>query len=253
MIGTLAGGDRLAVNPANGRVYIADDAVWLGDPDRLKVYDGLTLAHIRTINLGTSSRYQSAQVAANPTTGYAYCTYSLDGDLRILSPDTDDVQQTLELTSAGRMAVNPRANRLYVVASKAGQSGTLVLDGASHAELGLFAGVGGMLGANLASDRLYATSATTLVRVLEGASGAAMGRVYIDGGIRDYAVHPGLARLYVLHTSQVAAWQHQLLMVQDSGAPAPTPTATPSPTVTPTRRPWATPNTWLYLPWCGKE
>jgi hypothetical protein len=80
-----------------------------------------------------------------------------------------------------------------------------------------------------------------------------MGRVYIDGGIRDYAVHPGLARLYVLHTSQVAAWQHQLLMVQDSGAPAPTPTATSSPTVTPTRRPWATPNTWLYLPWCGKE
>jgi DNA-binding beta-propeller fold protein YncE len=253
VVGNLGGGDRVCVNPTNGRVYVADDAVWLGDPDRCKIYNGVTLGHIRTINLGTSSYYQSAHVAVNPTTGYAYCTYSLDGNLRIISPATDDVVQTIDLTSAGRMAVNPSANRLYVAASRAGQSGTLVLDGASHAELGLFAGVGGMLGANPASDRLFATTGTTLVRVLEGASGAAMGRVYIDGGIRDYAVHPGLARLYVLHTSQVAAWQHQLLMVQDSGAPAPTPTATSSPTVTPTRRPWATPNTWLYLPWCGKE
>jgi DNA-binding beta-propeller fold protein YncE len=259
VIGQLGGGNELAVNPNNGRVYIADDAVWLGDPDRLRIYDGVTLALIRTINLGTSSYFQSGHVAVNPTTGYAYCTYSLDDDLRIISPTTDDVSQTIDYTSIGTVAVNPTTNRLYVWISRSGQSGALILDGNTHAELGMIQGISGQLETNQQTNRLYGYTGYTLFRAYDGTSGALLSRVFLDGQIRDYAVHPGLSRLYATHYDYPAEWAKKVAVIQDTSEPSgptatptstgtPTGTATPTSTATPTRTPTRTPTPTGTLP-----
>lgn len=257
VIGNLGGGDEIAVNSSNGRVYIADDAVWLGDPDRLKIYDGVSLAHIRTINLGTSIYFQSGHVAVNPATGYAYCTYSLDDDLRIISPVTDDVMQAIDYPSIGTVTVNPVTNRVYVWVSRSGQSGALILDGNTHAELGMIAGLSGQLRTNTQTNRMYGYTGWTLFQIADAATGLFVGHVYLDGDIEKYAVHSGLARLYVTHSDYPAEWGKKVSVIQDSGGPAPpTPTATLTPTCTPTRTATptptpvhtVTPTTWLYLP-----
>jgi len=257
VIGNLGGGDEIAVNSSNGRVYIADDAVWLGDPDRLKIYDGVSLAHIRTINLGTSAYFQSGHVAVNPTTGYAYCTYSLDDDLRIISPSTDNVIQTIDYSSIGTVTVNPTTNRVYVWVSRSGQSGALILDGNTHAELGMIAGLSGQLRTNTQTNRVYGYTGWTLFQIADAATGLLVGRVFLDGDIEQYAVHSGLSRLYVTHSDYPAAWGRKVSVIQDSGGPPPpTPTATLVPTSTPTRTATpsptpvhhVTPTTWLHLP-----
>jgi len=254
VIGQLGGGDEIAVNSSNGRVYIADDAVWLGDPDRLRIYDGVTLALIRTINLGTSSYFQSGHVAVNPTTGYAYCTYSLDDDLRIISPTTDDVIQTIDYTSIGTVAVNPATNRVYVWISRSGQSGALILDGNTHAELGMIQGVSGQLATNPQTNRLYGYTGYTLFQAYDGTSGVLLSRVFLDGQIRDYAVHPGLSRLYATHYNYPAEWAKKVAVIQDTSEPQ-VPTATPTgvlptatPTMTPTPTGTRTPGYVFYLP-----
>jgi len=250
VIGQLGGGDEIAVNPNNGRVYIADDAVWLGDPDRLRIYDGVTLALIRTINLGTSSYFQSGHVAVNPTTGYAYCTYSLDDDLRIISPTTDEVIQTIDYTSIGTVAVNPTTNRVYVWISRSGQSGALILDGNTHAELGMIQGVSGQLATNPQTNRLYGYTGYTLFQAYDGTSGVFLGHVFLDGQIQDYAVHPGLSRLYATHDDYPAEWAKKVAVIQDTSEPS-GPTATPTgtlPTAMPTRTPTRTPTPTGTLP-----
>lgn len=265
VISTLGGGDEIAVNPSNGRVYIADDAVWLGDPDVLKIYDGVSLVHIRTINLGTSIYFQSGHVAVNPTTGYAYCTYSLDDDLRIISPTTDDLIQTIDYPSIGTVTVNPATNRVYVWVSRGGQSGALILDGNTHAEVGMIQGLSGQLRTNTQTNRLYGYTGWTLFQIADAATGVFVGRVFLDGNIRHYAVHSGLSRLYVTHGNYPAEWARKLSVIQDSGGPATptstatltyTPTATvtrtPTRTATPTLHP-ITPIAWLYLPVITKD
>lgn len=54
VIGEVGGGDEIAVNSANGRVYIADESIYTSVPDVLRIYDGPTLS-LHTISLGTST------------------------------------------------------------------------------------------------------------------------------------------------------------------------------------------------------
>ncbi len=237
IVGTLAAGDEIAINARNGRVYIADRAVTLNVPDRLRIYDGTTLTHIRTIDLGTSIYYQWVDVTVNPTTDYAYCTYSLDDDLRIISPTTDDVVNTIDYASIGDVAVNPVSNRIYVWISRGGQSGALVLDGNSHGEIGLIQGISGQFAVNPQADRLYGYTGYTLFQIVDGTSGESRGRVFLDGQIRAYALHPGLMRLYATHHDYPAEWAKRLSVIQDAGGPpaaTATPTATPVPVASPT-------------------
>jgi DNA-binding beta-propeller fold protein YncE len=216
VMGNLGSGDEIAVNPSNGRVYIADRAVSLGVPDVVRIYDGATLAHVRTLNLGTSSYFQTVHVAVNLTTGYAYSTYSLDNDLRIISPTTDDVVQTLDYTSVGDVAVNPATNRVYVRVSRSGQTGALILDGNTHAELGMIQGASGLFETNPQTNRLYGYTGYTLFQAYDGASGALFGRVFLDGNIKDYAVYPDLSRLYVTHADYPAEWARKVSVIQDA-------------------------------------
>lgn len=243
---SLGNGHEIAVNPNNGRLYIAYESPFRNTPDLLRIYDGVNLTHVRTLNLGTTTYSGNwVHVAVNPTTGYAYCTYSLDKDLRIISPATDDVVQTIDYASSGTIAVNPATNRVYVWVSRSGQSGAVVLDGNSHAELGMIQGMGGQLETNPRTNRLYGYSGATLFQVVDGTTGAPLGRVFVDEGVVHYAVHPGLARLYVTHPSPPTEAARQMTVIQDAGGPAlptPTPTCTPTPTATPV---WAR---WVHLP-----
>ena len=216
VIGNLGSGDEIAVNSNNGRVYIADNAVWLGDPDVVKIYDGAALAHIRTLEIGTSSTFQSIEVAVNPATGYAYCTYSRDDDLRIISPSTDNVIQTLVYTSSGDIAVNPLANQVYLWISRGTEWGALILDGDTHAELGLLQGVTGQLAVNPQTNRLYGHTGSVLFQAYDLASGRLLSRVFLDGGIKDYAVYPALSRLYVTHASSPTEWGRKVAVIQDT-------------------------------------
>mgnify|MGYP000904254710 CR=1 FL=1 len=43
----ITSGDEIAINPANSRVYIAQDAVFLNVPDKLLIYDGASLGQAR--------------------------------------------------------------------------------------------------------------------------------------------------------------------------------------------------------------
>lgn len=222
-------------------------------PDKLKIYDGASISHIRTINLGTTIYAGNwVHVAVNPATGHAYCTYSKDDDLRIISPTTDDVVKTIDYSSSGTIAVNPDANRVYVWVSRGGQSGALILDGNSHAELGFIQGASGQLETNPENDHLYSYTGGTLFGIADGNSGEALGRVFLDGGIEHYAVHPGLSRLYVTHDSYPEEWSEKLSVIQDTGGPpGPTATATLTPTATATPSPTPTRVTGphqLYLP-----
>lgn len=242
VLGELGGGDEIAVNPNNGRVYIAYASPFRNTPDLLRIYDGITRAHIRTLNLGTTTYTGNwVHVAVNAATGYAYCTYSKDNDLRIISPATDDVVQTIDYTSSGMIAADPTANRVYVWVSRGGQSGALILDGNTHAELGMIAGVSGQLEVNPLTRRLYGTSGNTLFQIVDLDTGTLVGTVYLDGGVGLYGVHNGLARLYAAHDDYPASWGRQLTVIQDAGGP-PEPTATPTATLTrtPTRTPTRT-------------
>lgn len=216
VIGNLGSGNEIAVNPTNGRVYIADTGFYLGEPDVVKIYDGVTLTYIRTINLGTSSYFQSVHVAVSPATGYAYCTYSLGDDLRIISPATDAVTQTLDYTSIGDVAVNPTTNRVYVWASRSGQSGVLVLDGNTHAELGMIQRASGLLETNPQTNRLYGATGSTLFQAYDGDFGRLLGRVFVDASISDYAVYPELSRLYMTHFSSTTEPSKKVSVIQDT-------------------------------------
>ena len=245
VIGEIGGGDEIGVNSANGRVYIADESIYTSVPDVLRIYDGATLSLLNTISLGTSIYKYEMYVGVNPATGYAYFTHSWSDDLYIVSPETNAVAQQIDYSSSATIAVNPVTNRVYVWASRSGKSGTVVLDGDSHAELALFDTGTGQLAVNPQSDRLYVRVDTTVLQIFGGASGNSLGNVFLDGGIADYAVHPALARLYAIHSSSPADWAGKLSVVQDSGGvplPTSTPTATRTPTVTktPTRTPTRT-------------
>ncbi|MBU1879409.1 MAG: YncE family protein, partial [Chloroflexi bacterium] len=215
-IGNLGNGNHIFANSTNGRVYIADTGFYVGEPDMVKIYDGVTLTHIRTINLGTSSYYESINMAVNPTTGYAYCTYSYGDGLYIISPATDDVTQTLDFSSIGDVAVNPVTNRVYVRMSRSEQSGILILDGHTHAELGLIPGASGYLETNPQTNRLYGATGSTLFQAYDGASNRYLSRVFLDASMMDYAVYPALARLYVTHHSVEAEQSQKLSVIQDT-------------------------------------
>jgi DNA-binding beta-propeller fold protein YncE len=244
-IGTITGGDRVAVNSTNGRVYIADMSPYIGVPDVVRIYDGPSLTSVRTIDLGSPSTLQSVSVAVNPTTGFAYATYSFGGNLHIISPATDDVVQEIDYSSSGLMAVNPVTNRIYVTASRGEQSGVVVLDGNTHAELAWLSDIYGKLATNSQTNRLYSTSGTglTVFQMADGTSGAILSHAFVDGNTWDYAVHPALARLYVAYATERNGWARAVAVIQDTGGPP-----TPTPTVTPTRRPPITPTARLYLP-----
>jgi len=245
VISEIGGGDEIAVNSANGRVYIADESIYTSVPDVLRIYEGATLSLLNTISLGTSIYKYEMYVGVNPATGCAYFTHSWNDNLYIVSPETNAVAQQIEYSSSATIAVNPVTNRVYVWASRSGKSGTVVLDGDSHAELALFDTGTGQLAVNPQSDRLYVRVDTTVLQIFGGASGNSLGNVFLDGGIADYAVHPALARLYAIHSSSPADWAGKLSVIQDTGGvplPTSTPTATRTPTVTktPTRTPTRT-------------
>lgn len=216
VIGNLGSGDEIAVNSNNGRVYIVDNAVWLGDPDRLRIYDSVTMTHIRTIDLGISDYFQTAHVAVNSTTGYAYCTYSLDDDLRIISPKTDDVMLTIDYSSIGDVTVNPATNQVFMWISREGKSGALILDGNDHTELGMIQGVSGQLEINPQTNRLYGYTGYTLFEAYDGASGLVMSQVYLDGDVRSYTIHPNLLRLYAVHHDYPEEWSSKVSVIQDT-------------------------------------
>lgn len=222
VIGTLGSGNEIAVNSNNGRVYIFEQAVWLGDPDRLKIYDGVTMSHIRTIDLGTSIYFQSGHVAVNPGTGYAFCTYSLDDDLRIISPTTDDIAQTIDYTSIGDVSVNPTTNQVFVWISRQGKSGAVILDGNNYTELGMIEGVSGGLETNPLKNRLYGYTGNTLFEAYDVPSGELMSQVFLDGNIRGYAVFPGLLRLYAVHLDYPEEWSKKVSVIQDTVKSPPT-------------------------------
>jgi DNA-binding beta-propeller fold protein YncE len=215
-IGNLGHGSDVFVNSTNGRVYVTDTGFYVGEPDLVKIYDGVTLAHIRTLNLGTSSAYESLYMAVNPTTGYAYCTYSYGDGLYIISPATDDVTQTLDFDTIGDVAVNPVTNRVYVRMSRSGQAGILILDGNTHAELGLIEGASGYLETNPQTNRLYGATGSTLFQAYDGDYNRYLGRVFVDAFMVDYAVYPALARLYVTHHSYEAEQSQKLSVIQDT-------------------------------------
>jgi len=243
LLGHVAGGDEIAVNPLNGRLYIADESLYTTVPDRVYIWDANTISLVRRIDLSTGPTLQSVHVGVNPTTGYAYYTYSACDNLHILSPLTDQQVQEIDYASSGRIVVNPVTNRVYVWASRSNKSGLVMLDGVTHSELGLFEGLGGGLAVNEATNRLYSIVGAILT-IADGATGARLGQVFLDSNHRGMAVHPALGRVYVsLSEGPVLA------VVQDTdGSPTPTPTATPTVTPTATPRPPFTPTAWMYLP-----
>jgi DNA-binding beta-propeller fold protein YncE len=146
------------------------------------------------------------------------------------------------------VAVNPVTNRVYVQATSGGRVGVVMLDGNTHAQLGFFASFPGQIVTNPLTNRLYDRSGIrpTLFLFADGTSGEIQARALVEGNVWDYAVHPGLARLYAAVATERNGWAKQLVVIQDEGSTVPT--ATPTPTRTPAPQPSFTPTDRLYLP-----
>lgn len=243
------GGDSLAVNPTNGKVYVGYASPFLGHRDVVFVVDGPSLTTVKTVDLGTSIYFQSVTVAVNPTTGFAYATYSADDNLHIISPTTDDVVQEIGYDSAGSIAINPVTNRVYVQATSGGKAGVVVLDGSTHSQVGFFQYFPGQIVVNTSTNRLYGRAGTgyELFTMADGTSGTVLAYALVDGDVWDFTVHPGLSRLYATVATELYGWAKKLVVIQDQGlVPEPTPSATPTRTAVPVPR--FTPTDWLYLP-----
>ena len=92
----------------------------------------------------------------------------------------------------------------------------IVTKDVDFSELGLLQGVSGQLAVNPQTHRLYGHTGSVLFQAFDEAYGRLVSRVFLDGGMRDYAVYPALSRLYVTHASSPADWGRKVSVIQDT-------------------------------------
>jgi DNA-binding beta-propeller fold protein YncE len=112
----------LAINPVTNLIYIVDVGVFIGDFDRILVYDMETNTLVTRVNIPGSNEHEymeSVGVAVNPETNLIYATWSGDHTLHVIDGNTNSIIQTVSTSSfsrssAEKVEVNPYTNCVYI-------------------------------------------------------------------------------------------------------------------------------------------
>jgi DNA-binding beta-propeller fold protein YncE len=173
------GPSELAVNPSNARVYCADWSVFVGEADRVHIYDGNTNGRINTVDLGLSPDVENISVAVNKSTGLAYAAYSGDGQIAVIGTNAQIQTRIAPSTMATSpsepwMAINPFSNRLYL----RGQSTTAVIDLNTNTEVGTL-DEDGLIAVDVIRNRVYVQSLSK-IHVYNGFTNAKIREIALD-------------------------------------------------------------------------
>jgi hypothetical protein len=202
---------ELALNVANQRVYVADTAVFLGEQDRVHIYDGNSGASINTVNLGSSLFLERIALAVNRNTGLAYAAYSGDDKIVVIGTDSQISGDLWPSSMAAWpykpwVAINAAPNRLYL----RGQATTVVLDLSSSTEIG-FLDRDGLIAVDEVRNLVY-VQRTSTVYVYDGATNARLRQIPLGQSrlISDMACDAATHRLFL-----AAPDENQVVVVTD--------------------------------------
>ena len=167
---------ELALNPSNGRVYVADRSVFVGQDDQVEVYDGGNSQHLATVSLGSTSYWERIAVAVNRNTGLAYAAYSGDRTIAVIGLDSQIATRITpsEMATDPWLAVNAMTNRLYL----RGSSRTVAIDLNSNSEIGTL-DQAGLIAVDELRNRIY-VQRTSKIYVYDGASNARLREIALD-------------------------------------------------------------------------
>jgi C1A family cysteine protease/DNA-binding beta-propeller fold protein YncE len=202
MVGVIPDGpygpSELAVNPANHRVYVADWSVFVGQPDRVHIFDGNSTNRINTVELGVSPNIENIAVAVNRNTGLAYAAYTGDGQIAVIGTDSQIHGRILPSDMAVPpynpwMAVNSTTNRLYL----RGQNTTLVVDLNASQEIGSL-DQAGLIAVDETHNLVY-VQRLSRIYVYDGASNAKLRQITLDAYryVSDVACDAATRRIFL--------------------------------------------------------
>ncbi|TEU13337.1 MAG: hypothetical protein E3J21_18765 [Anaerolineales bacterium] len=196
---TIDGVQDMALDPAGGIVYVADDF-------SLRVLDGDDYHELRRTGLALSGTVDL--LAVNPPADRLYLACLGTATLDIISASTLDMITTIPLESPLQdMAVNTLTNRLYVTLSSQGRNQVLALDGDNGSILASLA-IGDeyqsiVLAVDEAAERLYlgkGTSEEPGVTIVDGRTMKPIAELPTSTSVYGLAVDPTLNQLYAAQT-----------------------------------------------------
>ncbi len=204
---TIEEAQDVAVDPASGIVYVADNS-------SLRVLDGSDYRELRRTSLASSGTIDL--LAVNPPADRLYLARLGPATLDVISASTLEVIITIPLESLAQdLAVNTLANRLYVALSSQGRNQVLALDGDNGSILASLA-VGdeyqsSVLAVDEASDRLYVgkgTSEEPGVTIVDGRTMKPVAEIPTLTGVYGLAADTTLNHLYAAQT-----YENQVLVL----------------------------------------
>ena len=223
---------ELAVNPVTNRVYVTDYAVFQGDYDEVRVYNGETFEFITAVNIPGSNTHlyeERVGVAVNPNTNKVYATWSGEDTLLMIDGNANTITKTVHSSSLSkdeiRVLVNPYTNNVYV------GSQSKPYNGQTLEEVPVPATYYGYLRAvDSLNNFLYTTKSSTLCRV-NGTTHEVIDSVELpwDVSLDDsFAVNPKTSKIYATDT-----YSNQLYVI-NARTPTPSPQSTETPSSPPT-------------------
>jgi len=240
-------GSEIVVNDTSNVFYASETGFYIGEHDRMRVFDGATQALLQTFDYGSSYEYEWVYLAWNPRTNLAYSAYTRDGQLHIISGATHTELSRVGAAKIGDVVANPTTNRIYLRSDwKA-----LVLDGSTHEQIGQVPGFAGDLLVDPVANHLFSVSkplSDWLLRIADGDTHQKIGEITLPDAAYRQAVNPLLHRIYITtYNNKDLKCQAKMLVVQDVRAATATPSRTPTVTPTATRTPFEGPRTYLPM------
>jgi YVTN family beta-propeller protein len=176
----------VAVNPAANRAYVAN----IGG-NNVSVIDTTTNTVVATVAVGSMPE----AIAVDPAANRAYVANYISGTVSVIDTTTDTVVATVAVGATDGIAVNPAANRLYlIVRGFAGATGTVtVIDTTTNAVVATVAvGINPTeIAVNPAANRAYVTNnASGNVSVIDTTSNTVVATVAVGNAPDGVAVIP---------------------------------------------------------------
>ncbi len=227
---------EIAINSRTNRIYLADWTALVGQPDRVRIYDGNTNTEITHLNLGVSPNLERIVLAVNETTNIIYAAYSWNNNVYFIDGASNSIVRTVHVTDVPYyypdIAVNSVTNRVYVKET----SQVTVLDGATGDVRGAMAGWWNV-DVNSAGNRIYLWVNNQL-KIVDGATLGVLYSIQTPYYVTSVAVNPVTNLVYLVHK-----WNDKVSVLNDDLLipPTATPTLTRTPTRTRTPTPTLTP------------
>jgi len=199
---------ELAINSSNHRLYLADWTVWVGEQDKVQVYDGLSNNRLGSVNLGVSPYIERIGVAVDPQTGLAYAAYTGDRQVAVIGPDLTIRRriQPSSMSGSPDVALNPATKRLYV----RGGGRTSVIDLTTNREIATL-DKAGPLALDRNRNRIYIQNGGK-VYVYNGANNTRVREIALGSYVyvTHMICHPATRRIFL-----AAPYDNQIIVLAD--------------------------------------